>query len=247
MTEKVEMILRKELIKNREQLQSFIDFPRLHKPMSILPPKERKRLPFDDLGKNSVGTGQKAQPKNAKAAPLDEDGVAAMHFKKMKGGLDFIGRMMGSLENSNAQMASQIESVEGERKVYGGLESQPLEKLQAMLEEWEGQEMGTKDDIVDYAHELWKTAEQFEKELKNSMKGHEIEMKKLKFSYSTRIEWIKHKTSTHILALEEALRLTKESNNQKIENMTMRLCEFESRLLNQQVEEPELSHILFGK
>ena len=113
-----------------------------------------------------------------------------------------------------------------------------------MLEEWDNQEITTKDELMDYAHELWKTAHQFEKELQNSMKGHEMQMKKLKFSSTTRIEWIKHKTSNYITVLEEALRMTKEKYQREIENMNMRLAEFESKLLNQQVEEPELTNIL---
>jgi len=154
---------------------------------------------------------------------------------------------MGTLENDNAQITNQIETCESQKRVDTGLEYQPLERLQNMLEEWDNQDMGTKDDITDYAHELWKTTEKFEKELKNSMKGHEIELKKHKFSSATRIEWIKHKTSNYILSLEESLHLLKIKNNQNIENMNMKLSEFESRILNQQVEEPELSHLMFGK
>ena len=46
------------------------------------------------------------------------------------------------------------------------MDGYPLERLQGMLEEWDNQEITTKDEIMDYAHELWKTASQFEKELK---------------------------------------------------------------------------------
>jgi len=38
--------------------------------------------------------------------------------------------------------------------------------------------------------------------------------------------------------------MTKEKYNREIENISMRLSEFESRKMNQQVNEPELSEIL---
>lgn len=42
MTEQVEMILRKELIHNREQLEAYVNFPRLENiKMSLVPPPEK--------------------------------------------------------------------------------------------------------------------------------------------------------------------------------------------------------------
>lgn len=113
-----------------------------------------------------------------------------------------------------------------------------------MLEDLDNQDISTKDELMDYAHELWKTTSQFEKELKHSLKGHELEMKKLKFSTATRIEWIKHKTSYHITVHEEALRMTKEKYIREIENLEMKLCDLESKLLRQELQKSELDKIL---
>ena len=56
MTEQVDMILRKELIHNREQLEAYVDFPRVDNiRMGIVPPPEKQKLPFDDLGKKLYG------------------------------------------------------------------------------------------------------------------------------------------------------------------------------------------------
>ena len=112
------------------------------------------------------------------------------------------------------------------------------------LENWDQEMLPTKDEIMDDAHELWKTAQQFEKELQTSLKGHELEMQRLKFSSSSTIEWIKHKSSTYITGLEEALRMTKEKYMHEIEQLTMKISEYESNFLRQQVQDPELTNIL---
>lgn len=167
-----------------------------------------------------------------------------MYFKNMKSGVEYLDKMMGTFENDNAQISTQIEALEKEKKIYNELEGQPLDKLQNLLEEWDKQELETKEDLMDYANELWKTAKEFEKELKGSMKGHELEMKKLKFSSSNRLEWIKHKTNHLIIVHEEALRMTKEKYMLEVENLTMKISEMESRNLNLEVKEPELTQIL---
>ena len=113
-----------------------------------------------------------------------------------------------------------------------------------MLEDLDSQDISTKDELMEYAHELWKTTSQFEKELKHSLKGHELEMKKLKFSTATRIEWIKHKTSYYITVHEETLRMTKEKYIREIENLEMKLCDLESKLLRQELQKSELDRIL---
>lgn len=46
------------------------------------------------------------------------------------------------------------------------------------------------------------------------------------------------------MALEEALLITKDRCSQEIENLNMRIAEAESRMMNQQVREPELTNIL---
>lgn len=113
-----------------------------------------------------------------------------------------------------------------------------------MLEEWDKQDFWSKEELMVYAHELWKTVEEFENELKHSTTFYDIQIKKLKFANSTRVEWIKNKTNNYILALEEAILITKDKCSQEIENLNMRLSEFESKMMNQQVKEPELTNIL---
>ena len=113
-----------------------------------------------------------------------------------------------------------------------------------MLEDWEKEEIETNEHVMDYAYDLWKTASHLDKELKISKEGHEIEMNKLKLVSKSRIGWIKSKCIEHISSLENALKYTKERYSREIEGLTMKLSEYESRLMNQEINEPELSEIL---
>lgn len=166
MTEQVEMILRKELIHNREQLEAYVNFPRIENvKMSIVPPPEKQKLPFDDLGKKIYGSSED-KVANAKVNNKEDQSIAAMHFRRMKSGMNHIERMIDGWENDEAQFSTQIDTWAGEKKELSTNGSIPLERLQNMLEDWDKQDVWTKDELMEYAHELWKTAEQFENELK---------------------------------------------------------------------------------
>jgi hypothetical protein len=226
-------------------ISKIIDFPRINdNKLPIVPPKEQPRLPFDDLGKPESIANKKIRTDAEKERDREQEGIAAVYFKNMKTGVDYIEKLMGTFVNDTAQLSTQIEAIEKEKKTHIGLDGQPLEKLQNLLEEWDRQEIETKEDLTVYANELWKTAKEFDKELRGSLKGHELEMKKLKFSSSNRFEWIKYKTNYLIDVHEEALRMTKEKYMIEIENLTMKISEMESRNLNMEVKDPELTHIL---
>ena len=116
MTEKIEFELRKELIHNKQQLKAYLDFPRLAadtKTLPVVPSKEKQKLPFDDLGQKMMeakrlNKANKKKKQNSKQKHYDS--VAAIHFKKMKNGVDYIDNMVDRLENDNAQITTQIET-----------------------------------------------------------------------------------------------------------------------------------------
>ena len=60
-----------------------------------------------------------------------------------------------------------------------------------------------------YAGELWKTAEQFERELRDTEYALDLENKELKLQFRTRVDGIRAQTSMRIEALESALIETK--------------------------------------
>lgn len=60
-----------------------------------------------------------------------------------------------------------------------------------------------------YAGELWLTAQEFEKELRETEYALDIENKHLRAAYRTRIDGIRANTSMRIEALESALIETK--------------------------------------
>ena len=96
MTDKVEMLLRKELINNKEQMLAFINHPRRPKKLSIVPDKEKQKLPFDNILKKQTPDEAEMRRKLKKEAMInhDDEGIASMHFKQMRGGLDFVEQMV---------------------------------------------------------------------------------------------------------------------------------------------------------
>jgi UDP-N-acetyl-D-mannosaminuronate dehydrogenase len=76
------------------------------------------------------------------------------------------------------QFEKDIETLEDAKET-----NHPLAKLSELLDRWNQEEVMTNDDLVKFARELWMTVEEFEKDLKESLKGHEIilSMKEHKF------------------------------------------------------------------
>jgi hypothetical protein len=63
------------------------------------------------------------------------------------------------------------------------------------LERWSNEDIITDDDMLKFANELWLTVEEFEKDLKDSLKGHEIVLSMKEHKYHSHTEWIKNKFS----------------------------------------------------
>lgn len=81
----------------------------------------------------------------------------------------------------------------------------PLSKLTDLLDKWSREEIHTADELIKFAHELWVTTGEFEKDLKESMKGHEMVMIMKEHKYQTHIDWIKNKLGFQADALEITL------------------------------------------
>lgn len=74
----------------------------------------------------------------------------------------------------------------------------PLQKLQDLLDKWQKEELSTDEDLIKFASELWVTVADFEKDLKDSLKGHEILMAIKEYKYSSHVDWIKNKFGFYI-------------------------------------------------
>lgn len=67
-----------------------------------------------------------------------------------------------------------------------------------MLDKWSNEELMTEEDLVKFAGELWLTVSEFEKDLQDSLKGHEILLSMKEYKYSSHIDWIKNKFGFYI-------------------------------------------------
>lgn len=69
--------------------------------------------------------------------------------------------------------------------------------------------MDSSQGIHKYWQELWKSKEEFERNLEEDVHGYKMDMKHLKYRNDEKCTWIKYKASATIEALETALTETK--------------------------------------
>lgn len=71
--------------------------------------------------------------------------------------------------------------------------NQPLQKITDMLERWSREPIHTQDEVIKFATELWVSLADYEKDMKESVKGHQIIISIKEHKYMSHIEWIKNK------------------------------------------------------
>ena len=106
-----------------------------------------------------------------------------------------IDGLINGLERENEDFENEVGTIEASLESQRLGQKQPLEKLERMLHEWDDEERYTQDDIVKFANELWTTTADFERELRDSAKGFEIELKMAREQHTRREEQLKKKTS----------------------------------------------------
>ncbi len=69
----------------------------------------------------------------------------------------------------------------------------PLVKLAEMLDRWSSEPIHTNDEIQKFAHELWVSLAEYEKDIKEGVQGHQMIIAMKEYKYMNHIEWIKNK------------------------------------------------------
>ena len=77
--------------------------------------------------------------------------------------------------------------------------------MQELLDRWDGEELHTEEGLVKFANELWVTVAEFEKDLKESMKGHELVLSMKEFRHQSHVDWIKNKFGFYIELYETTI------------------------------------------
>lgn len=105
--------------------------------------------------------------------------------------IDSIVDTMEDTTNAISQdiMAFEHEATALEREV----KEPPLLKLTEMLDRWSSEPIHTKDEIQKFAHELWVSLAEYEKDLKEGVQGHQIIIAMKDYKFMNHIEWIKNK------------------------------------------------------
>ena len=117
----------------------------------------------------------------------------------------------------------------------------PGDEIFTMMEEWGKQPVLTNQQIDTRAAELWKTKEQFEKDLWAEVTRADSLLSKMKQECSKRVQQIRSQNAYRIEALEHALSQLKHKSNVQTERACMQLAEMESTMMNVQKSREQLA------
>eukprot|EP00347_Sterkiella_histriomuscorum_P011047 403373953 len=179
---------------------------------------------------------------------LKEVHIKNEEYQKIMDRVKNINHLVEFMEDNTNELAQDVEKFEQDFQV---LEEQkennhPLHKLHDLLERWSREEPMTTEDLVKFAGEFWMTVQEFEKDLKESLKGHEMILSIKEYKYSSHIDWIKNKFGFYIDFYETTMNELKLKQMRDKERIMMQMNDLESRLLNCQKEESELSRIIYS-
>ena len=195
----------------------------------------------------STNVAQSAQQKLQK--DLKEIEVQREEFQKIMDRVKVIDNLVEFMEDNTDAMAQDVEKFQ---KDVEDLEktketNHPLQKLTDLLDRWSRDEPHTQEDIIKFASELWMTLAEYEKDLKESVKGHEIILAMKEYKYSTHLDWIKNKLGFYMDLYETVMNESKLRQRRDMERVMMSMSDLESRLLTYQKDETELAQFIYGE
>jgi hypothetical protein len=98
--------------------------------------------------------------------------------------------------------------------------------------------------LAEYWHELWKTRDEFEKEIKDEMKGYQLVMLNYRDAYERKLLHNRLRSEFMFEAQERALNETKTNYMRKVEQLEMQLCDIESKANSALISFNEVEEVL---
>jgi len=165
---------------------------------------------------------------------MKEMSILKQEYTKIKERVEAIDLLLDDMNMNNDNLGTSIMTYEKEiEKLENDKDGhKPLQKLQDLLDKWSKEDIKTDDDLANFACELWQTVEEFEKELKESMKGHEIIMHMKQYKYQSHVDWIKNKFGFQIELYEQTFNEIKLKYNKEIDRLNITIADMESKAMN---------------
>ena len=120
-------------------------------------------------------------------------------YKKIMDRVKNIDKIVDSMEDTTNELSQDVMAFELE---YDSLEKEvkdaPLVKMTEMLEKWSKESIHTHDEIQKFAQELWVSLEEYEKDIKDGVQGHQMILSMKEYKYMNHIEWIKNKFGFYV-------------------------------------------------
>jgi hypothetical protein len=149
-----------------------------------------------------------------------------------------IDKLADNMDENQTELAMDVRNFEKEvdvlekniRDITSGLP--PLAKITDMLERWSREPVHTQKDIMKFAHELWVSLDDYEREMRDQVQGHQILLAMKEHQFSTHTSWLKNKFGFYLEVYDQALLELKLRNRREVEQFMMTACEEESRIFN---------------
>lgn len=135
---------------------------------------------------------------------------------------------------------SNKDTIESKKQNY------KLQNLLEKIEQESGVKTWTQDELEFYSVEFWKTAKEYENELRAEKKGTDYEKDLIKNKAMKKIDDVKTRASFQIEALELAMTELKVKKSKEINHLMMKLSEYESIAFNSEVRNDEIDSFMLN-
>jgi len=123
----------------------------------------------------------------------------------------------------------------------------PLAKLTDLLERWQREPVSSQEDIKRFAHELWVSLDDYEREMRDQVHGHQILLTMKEHKFMTHMEWLKNKFGFYLELYEQAFVELKLRQRKQVDQLQMMLADQESRVMNYQRDPNTLAYQIYGE
>ena len=115
-------------------------------------------------------------------------------YKRIMDRVKNIDSIVDTMEDTTNALSQDVMTFEHETNALEReVKEPPLLKLTEMLDRWSSETIHTNDEIQKFAHELWVSLAEYEKDIKESVQGHQIIIAMKDYKFMNHIEWIKNK------------------------------------------------------
>jgi chromosome segregation ATPase len=156
-----------------------------------------------------VGTEKKESSRGSLSNTEKEVAAINSEYKKIMDRVKNIDKIVEEIEDNRTEFVQDVVTFE---KEYDILEKEardlnplpPLTKITDMLERWSREPVHSQEDLKRFANELWVSLDDYEREMRDQVNGHQIILAIKEHKFMTNIEWLKNKFGFYLELYEQS-------------------------------------------